>query len=219
MQRNVPKSAYEKADSKRNVTAAIKRKSIGFFFKKDETAICLPGKRDTVKVDGKLIQKYILNDSIRVLYKKYNLENPNQNISLALFQRCRPKNVLPVSYASRKVCLCKTHQNFALRLRVLRSQGVQQSPDHSIKKETSESLAVKIDALSNDTVTFQVWKQVVRPYKDTAIKKNTLVEETVPKSKFKEDFLESLDSFIQPSERVRTQYEKLAILKETLTKT
>ena len=106
-----------------------------------------------------------------VLYKKYNFENPNQNISLSLFQSCRPKNVLPVSYASRKVCLCKTHQNVALRLRVLRSQGVQQSTDHSIKKETSESLAVKIDALSNHTVTFQVWKQVVRPHKDTTIKK------------------------------------------------
>ena len=88
MQRKVPKSAYEKADSKRKVTAAIKRKSIGFFFKKDENATCLPGKRDTVKVDGKRIQKYILNDSIRVLYKKYNFENPNQNISLTLFQEC-----------------------------------------------------------------------------------------------------------------------------------
>ena len=95
MQRKVPKSAYEKADSKRKVTAAIKRKSIGFFFKKDENATCLAGKWDTVKVDGKRIQKYILNDSIRVLYKKYNFENTNQNISLALFQRCRPKNVLP----------------------------------------------------------------------------------------------------------------------------
>ena len=31
--------------------------------------------------------------------------------------------------------------------------------------------------------------------------------------------MESLDSFIQHSERVRTQYENLAILKETLTKT
>ena len=129
---------------------------------------------------------------------------------MTLFQRCRPKNVLPVSYASRKVCLCKTHQHFALHLRVQRSQ----SPDHSIKKETSESLAVKIDALSTDTVTLQVWKQVVRPYKDTTIKKSTL-----PISKFIEDFLESLDSFIQHSERVRTQYENLAILKETLTKT
>ena len=77
MQRKVPKSAYEKADSKRKVTPAIKRKSIGFFFKKDENATCLPGKRDSVNVDGKYIQKYILSDSIRVLYKKYNLENPN----------------------------------------------------------------------------------------------------------------------------------------------
>ena len=142
-----------------------------------------------MKVDGKRIQKYILNESIRVLYNKYNFENSNQNISLTLFQRCRPKNVLPVSYASRKVCLCKTHQNFALHLRVLRSQGVQQSPDHSIKKETSDSLTVKIDAVSNDTVTFQVWKQVVRPYKDTTIKKTTLVEETIPNSKFKGRFL------------------------------
>ena len=119
----------------------------------------------------------------------------------------------------------QTHQNVALCLRVLRSQGVQQSPDRSIKKETSEFLAVKIDTLSNDTVTFQVRKQVeeagphVLMYKDTIIKKPTLVEETVPKSKSKEDFLESLDSFIQHSERVRTQYDNLAILKETLTKT
>ena len=35
MQRKMPKSAYEKAESKRKVTAAINPKSIGFFFKKD----------------------------------------------------------------------------------------------------------------------------------------------------------------------------------------
>ena len=55
MQRKVLKSAYEQADSKRNVSAAIKLKLIDFFFNKDENAICLPGKRDTVKVDGKRI--------------------------------------------------------------------------------------------------------------------------------------------------------------------
>ena len=78
MQRKVPKSAYEKAESKRKVTAAINRKSVGFF-KKDENATCLPGKWDSVKVDGKRIQKYILNDSIRILYiKSTTLKTPSK---------------------------------------------------------------------------------------------------------------------------------------------
>ena len=66
---------------------------------------------------------------------------------------------------------------------------------------------MKIDALSSNTVTFQVWKQVACPYKDTTIKKTTFVDETVPKSKRR--FLGEL-GLIQHSERVRTQYVNLA---------
>jgi len=111
MHREVPKSVYEKAESKRKVTAAINPKSIGFFFKKDENTTCLPGKRDHEKVAVKRIQKNILNDKITVLHKKYNFENPNHKVSLTLFQCClshthrvksvcaKPTRILP--YVSR----------------------------------------------------------------------------------------------------------------------
>jgi len=217
--RKVRLRTVAKLETKRKVSAAINRRSIGLFFTREDNATCLPGKRDTVKVGSGRMQKYILNDSVGALHKKYNFEYPNMKISLTLFQSGRPKNVLPVSYASRKICLCQRHQNFALRLRVLRSQGVTQSPDHLITSETKESLERKISALPTDIVTFQVWKQVERPYKDTVIKKITLVEENVPKLKFKEDFLKCMNEFRSHSERVRAQYHNLSLLKESLLQT
>ena len=56
----------------------------------------MPGKRDTLKVEGERLQNYIPNDNIGVFYKNSNF----------------------------KVYLCQHRQNFALKLRVLCSQGV-----------------------------------------------------------------------------------------------
>ena len=95
--------------------ATMKGKIIDFL-KRGDNSTCLPGKRDPKKVGDQQLQKYILNDYLENLHIKFLAENPTVHLSYFTFTRMRPKEMIPVSYSSRKTCLCEKHQNFSLKL-------------------------------------------------------------------------------------------------------
>ena len=64
-----------------------------------------------------------------------------------------------------------------------------------------------------------VWKQVEKPYKETTIKKTTLVEETTTKDTFSQDFLKTMNVFREHAARVTAQYTNVLLLKENLNPT
>ena len=95
------------------------------FFKRDDNSREMPEKNDAKKVaTGVKKQKRILNDYLN-LHLKYLSEEPHMKISLASFCRLRPIFIVPVNFTSRNMCLCRRHQDMALKLKALKSAGVQ----------------------------------------------------------------------------------------------
>ena len=94
------------------------------FVKRGDNSACLPGKRDTKKVGTETRQRYVLNDYLENLHVKFLSDNPAIQLSYTTFTRIRPKEIIPVSYSSRKTCLCERHQNFALKLIPLKRMKV-----------------------------------------------------------------------------------------------
>ncbi|KAL3861744.1 hypothetical protein ACJMK2_007767 [Sinanodonta woodiana] len=71
------------------------------------------------------------------LHDKFCLENPDIKVSQARFYQSRPKYLLLANFASRRTCLCARHQNMALKLKAMRSLGLNlpKSPDAFIKEQ------------------------------------------------------------------------------------
>lgn len=210
------KTSQKKEETRRSVEMATNRKRVEAFYKKVENATCLAGKRDTVKVKGRLLQKHILNDSLSILYEKYLLEYPDKRIGLATFKKLRPKNIVCVGYAKREVCLCQRHQNMALRLVPLRSMGISQSPSEVVQKYTVDEINQKIDEIQEE-VHFRAWKQVTTTFKDKDVKRTTLIDQTESRDEFKTNFHAELLLFKEHDDRVITQYKNFTELKRNLT--
>ena len=158
--------------------AVIQKRSIESFFLNSANSTCLPGKKDVMKVGKEKMQKYICNDNIALLHKKYNLEHMSNQVSDTTFNRYRPKNVLPVMFSKRRVCLCKIHQNFHLRLAPLKPFGVPQSATNFLELyQTKESLESELAKLPNEDVQFRMWKQTTQMHKGKSVKRTTLFDE------------------------------------------
>ena len=97
-------------------------KTVVDFHYRDEVSAALPGKRDAKKVkQGKpRIQKRVLNDFLSNLHQKFVSEHINMSCSFTSFTRMRPKNFVLADFANRRTCLCTQHQNFALKLKMLK---------------------------------------------------------------------------------------------------
>ena len=210
------KPSMRKEETQRRISAVLTKQHIQAFMKSSENSTCLPGKRDTVTVMGKKLQKYVLTENIRVLYRRYLQKNPGSNVSLACFKKARPANVLPVAYTKRQVCLCQTHQNFALRLVPLKELRVTQSTSDFVAEYTDEEAGQKIDKLQRDVVKFRVWRQVVAVHNGKEIKRTTLLDETEDKAVFRANFLSNLVIFRKHQQRVETQNDQFMLLKEQL---
>ncbi|KAL3862597.1 hypothetical protein ACJMK2_008554 [Sinanodonta woodiana] len=123
---------------------------------------------------------------------KFRLENPDIKVSRARFYQSRPKYLLLANFASRRTCLCARHQNMALKLKAMRSLGLNlpKSPDAFIKKQdTNENLKETLE---------------------------TEVDEAVAKT----DFIHLIDNqtseFRNHVKRVKVQYQELRNLQENL---
>ena len=198
----------------------LKRAVISFMTRCDN-ATCCPGKRDAVKVGKELAQKYILSDTLKNLHKKFLLEYPNKSISFTRFCRFRPKNVLLIRYASRKVCLCEKHQNMALKLRALHVKkvvGFSLRPDDLVNI-TREEAKEKLLSIHEEHMQFMEWRRTEQPYKETVIKKTVLKQVTMSKHEFINKFLDDMDAFSNHARRVTEQYQQMKLLKDTMPST
>ena len=130
----------------------------------------------------------------------------------------RPKNIFTVRYLTQKVCLCQKHLNTALKLRALRNvniTGLPLRPD-SLLDFSAEEVKEHLQNIQEKHVKFQEWRRVSRPYKDTVIKKTTLVEDKYEKDKVVQIFVTEFLEFSHHAYRVIEQYEQVRLLKQTM---
>ena len=74
---------------------------------------------DLLKEKKNMITKYLkkkkfLNDILKNLHIKFNLEYPHLKLSYVLFCRCRPFWILTLTAQNRDTCLCVIYENFSL---------------------------------------------------------------------------------------------------------
>ena len=206
------RASKAKQHTSRSIASYALRQKIKSYYYTPEVSTCLPGKKDTVKVGREQRQKYILNDTIGNVHRRYHFDNAGKPaVSLATFKRCRPKEVIPVSYAKRQVCLCRKHQNMALRVASLRSVGLKQNLV-DIKNCSKEYLEEKIESMPGESIKFQTWKQIT----EADVKRTTLVDESETKEQFKENMWRDLVDFKEHDWRVITQYANFSLLKSNL---
>lgn len=120
----------------------------------------MPGKADKVKTGRRQsAQKRVLIDYLSNFHTKYLSENPTIKLSLASFQRIRPKHILTTSFITRDCCLCTKHQNMAPVLKAIRQIdiAVPLNPETYVEDPPIDLVGKGID--TND-FTFDEWKRV-----------------------------------------------------------
>lgn len=96
-----------------------------FFLRPDIVYTC-PGMKDVVTVweNGikQKLQKHYMTMFLKEAYYIFKESNPNFKIGFSKFCSLRPKNVLLVNETPAYQCLCKTHENFILKINALSPQ-------------------------------------------------------------------------------------------------
>ena len=135
-------------------------KAVINFCNRDNVSTALCGKRDTKKVkQGKpRIQKWLLNDYSSNLHQKLVSEHTNMSCSFTSFARMRPKNIVVTNFANRRTCLYKQHQNYALKLKMLRkNKCIPTSPKAFVKIIRNQSPENLVNYWQYKTGRFHVW--------------------------------------------------------------
>ena len=172
----------------------------------------MPGKRDTKRTENGAAQKRILSDYLHNLYEKFRLENPSIQLSKTTFLRLRLKHILSC-FASRRTCLCTYHQNFALKLKAMKTMGVKISvnPDVFVKTYDQDSQVKDLmkEQIIDLTVKYKHWKKVQENDKYRWKE----IEETVSKDDFIDKVQVKLSNF---RNHVHTQYREIRRLRKNL---
>ena len=157
------------------------------FYNRDDVSTALPEKRDTKKVkQGKpRIQKRVLNDYLSNLHQKFVSEHTNMSCSFTCFARMRPKNFVLANFENRRTCLCTQHQNYALKLKMLRkSTGIPTNPE-VFAKYSDQKISPIIDNIKQQDFTYDIWKKVEVVYKGKTSKKMKMITQTISHAQFK----------------------------------
>lgn len=191
------------------------------WFKDPENSSCLPGKKDVVVVKGVKHQKYLLQDYLSILHRKFLQENPDITVSFSTFTAVRRQApwIKLLGTRAKDTCLCSQHENMRLRLRAVRGVGLPNDLDQCTSTMTIEN-AVQIlkENLTSPTVTYSVWKPV-KEYdaeKNKTYRNTREVQITTPRNTFIADFAEQLLVFRAHQDRAITQYRAVHLLKDTL---
>lgn len=149
---------------------------------------------------------------MRNLWTKYSVENPEVQVSLAVFCRLRPRECSLATFLSRKTCLCSYHQNIALKLAAIFPK-LKPSPDaffaerddDGIRKCITEQLAGKSE------VVFSNWE-----ISADGKKRMKCTTETKQTEDFVPLMMESVPAFRRHLERVSAQFHAVKELKQRL---
>ena len=190
------------------------------FLGRDDNSREMPGKNDAKKVEiGVKKQKRIFNDYLKNLHLKFLSEEPDIRISLASFCRLRPLHIMPVNFTSRNTCLCRKHQNMALKLKAVKSAGVQvqvsTNPDTFVRLDTPDAIGLLQD-IKNEYLTYMVWKKVPVEINGKTKEKMKIVNVKTTKEDFLALMKEVIVEFKDHVERVKNQYNQVKQLKEIL---
>lgn len=189
--------------------------SVREFFERDDNSRQMPGKRDVNVAAGEKRQTRILNDYIHNLHAKFCSENPEIKISPPTFYRIRRQqcaHVKLVKFTSRNTSLCKRHQNLALKLHMLKAEGVTTcaNPDDFVKTYDESKVQDMLSNIKEANVEFEEWR--IDDNKDRG-RKMKLKRVSMSCDKFKEYFIGEVNEFRDHVFRVKAQYQELLRLK------
>ena len=121
-------------------------------------------------------------------------------ISLASFCRLRPIFIVSVNFT----CLCRRHQNMALKLKVMKSAGVLYStnPDTFAELDTTQTTDL-LTEIKVDPARYMVWKKVQIEVNKEKMK---IVNVSAAKEEFIKVVKEEIMEFKDHVERVKNQY-------------
>ncbi len=94
---------------KKTSRTAENKASIHTFFC-DNVSHMTTGRKQTITVRKKRMQKWLLTDTMKNLHRWFTSEN-SDNASYSLFCACQPFWVIAPTDADRASCQCKTHEN------------------------------------------------------------------------------------------------------------
>ncbi|CAF1452033.1 unnamed protein product [Rotaria sordida] len=121
----ISKTTHQHTRKQRSLSIELKELVIQFY-QRDDITYQLPGKRDYVTVtddngESRTLQKRILLYNIRKTYQLFVNEYSNKNVDLSLtsFNELRPVNILINSYMPHHSCLCISHENVNLLIKLL----------------------------------------------------------------------------------------------------
>ena len=194
---------------------AQKQNVIAFMTRVDNCTV-LPGKKDVIKVKKEKKQKCLLNDCLHLLHATYNSETPDSKVSLSFFVKSRPKYCIPVKFVNRKICLCQRDQNFALKLRAVRSVGFDSNPDAFCDNVTLGEASEVLKTMESSVIKFEEWRKQNVPYGERTVKRICLVKDEVGKDEFVKKFVNEMEDFKAHSRTVKAQSAAVRTLKANM---
>lgn len=200
-----------------------------------------PGKKDCLTESKSKKQKRYLNSTMEELHKKFTLKYPADVISYTAFTRLRPFHAVPPKVTSRDTCLCPTHENMSLLVKLLHRKGIinenssdkviqsitcTQRTEQCLSREcaTCKSKRVKFEEFADDgPIQYQQWvtkrEERVSGKTEKLIKVTFTAKEvfTATPTELKKIFENSLGTFMQHVHRVEHQYQATTECKKNLT--
>ncbi|KAJ4945672.1 hypothetical protein JOQ06_023353, partial [Pogonophryne albipinna] len=120
LDRDADLTTFQRKKSSRSLES---KASIHTFFLRDDVSRMTTGRKQTITVRKKKMQKRLLSDTLKNLHRKFASEN-SDNVSYCLFCACRPFWVVAPTDADRATCQCKTHENLQFMADTLYSHGI-----------------------------------------------------------------------------------------------
>ena len=190
------------------------KEQVHSFMERDDISRVMPGKNDAKMHEGEKKQVRVLKDYLLNIYEPFKTEMPNSSISFSLFCKLRPSYILLTSLISRNTCLCSKHQNFAMKLKAMRSLGLQISPNLEVvcKAFKFDDMDTILERIAKDEVEYDVWRRI-----DVDIKKKMrVIKQKTTRAGFQQLMHDVYKEFLDHVSHIKAQYVVLHNLKENL---
>lgn len=162
------------------------------------------------------IQKRVLKDYLSNLFHKSVAENTEVQCSFATFARIRPSHFILANFSNKTTCLSTHHQNYALKLKMLKKYVVIPTRPETFVKYSDEHINSTIKGIDVADFTFDMWKKVTVLVKGRETKKMKIVTETLTHSEFCKRMIDDTHSFRSHVHRISCQFKQQRYLKENL---
>ena len=128
----------------------------------------------------------------------------------------RPKNFVLANFANRRTCLCTQHQNFALKLKMLKKYTPVSTNPETFVKYSDQKISSIIDDIQQKDFTYNIWKKVEVVYKGKTSKKVEVITQTLSHAQFNALLGKDTLTFRSHVSRIGMQFKEQKYLKENL---